>query len=103
MRFIGQVEELKIGNQRGDLIQSLHNACVLIPDQIPDFVTLLGIGHEQRKAQENNRRGGEIKPDTAPRDDKEERHDAQGPDRAKADEAAGRERGQRKQWQGREN
>ena len=69
------------------LIQSLHYACVLIPDHFPDLVTLLEIGHEQRKAQENNRRGGEIEPDTAPRDDKEERHDAQGPDRAKADES----------------
>ena len=56
MLLIGQVQELKIGNQPGDLIQSLHHACVLIPDHIPDIITLLEIGHEQRKAQENNRR-----------------------------------------------
>ena len=99
MPFIGQVEELKIGNQPGDLIQSPHYARVLRPDQIPDLITLLAIGHEQRKAQENNRWGGKIEPDTAPRDDEVKRYDAQGPDRAEADEAAGHKRGQRKQWQ----
>ncbi len=56
MFLIGQVQELKLRDQLGDLIESLRYACVLMPDYIPDLITLQKISHEQRKAQKKNRR-----------------------------------------------
>ena len=41
MFLIGQVQELKLRDQLGDLTESPRYACVLIPDYIPDFITSL--------------------------------------------------------------
>src|SRR6516164_6904511 len=98
MPLIRQVEELKIGNEFSDRVESVHCLCVLIPHHFPNVVPLLEIGHEQRKAKEYNDRGSEIEPYTVPRDNKAKRHNAYCPDCTIAEETPSHERAQRKQW-----
>ena len=99
MFLIGQVQQLKLGSQLCYLTQSLRYTCILIPNHIANIVTLLKIGHEQRKGKENSRRCRKVEPDAVPHDDKVERNDAQHPGCAKAEEAACYERAKRKQRQ----
>src|SRR6516165_3532677 len=98
MPVIRQVEESKIGNETSDLVETLHCGGVLIPDHVPNPLTLLEIGHEQRKAKEYNDRGSELEPYTVPRDNKAKRHNAYCPDCTIAEETPSHERAQRKQW-----
>src|SRR6516164_339429 len=98
MPIIRQVEELKIGEEISDLVESLHCGGVLIPDHVPNVLTLLEIGHEQRKAKEYNDRGSEIEPYTASRDNKAKRHHGYCPDCTKAEKTPSHKRAQRKQW-----
>ena len=61
MRGGGQVQQLEIRDDPRNLFETIQEACLLVPDDIPDRLALAHIGHEQRKPEENQQRRGKNK------------------------------------------
>ena len=99
MRVGGQVQQLEIGDDPRNLFETVEEARLLVPDDIPDRLALAHIGHEKRKPEEHQQRRGKINPQAAARHDVTESQDAENPMNAVGEKPAGDERCQRQQRQ----